>query len=180
MPNTEKVPRAVVSLSLTEEEYVRAYGLSSRLNGAMRTSRSVGVLIMGLSVLAAVAFRENVALSLILLGLGLIFGSQPMWSVRRKTEREARRSYQDFLALYPAGRVSFFEDEMVVESEALCRRDPYALLEAAEGETGFLILREDGSFLPVKKAALKGSGAGGDMEEFLRTAFARRLRRVRF
>ena len=97
---------------------------------------------------------------------------------RFRTKKEARQRAAGFSALYPEGRLLFFEDEAVTESGLLCRRDPYARLAAAETPTLFVILREDGSFVPFRKDALIGCG-GGDAAAFLQTAFARRLRRVR-
>ncbi len=170
-------PRAVFSVSITEEEYLRAARVASRNGGRLRVVWTGFVLCAALTLTVAGALAAYPWAALWLCAVGGTIALVTLCLMRYAFLRTAARDYRVFSAVFSTTEVTLWEDTLEYSGTSCCRKEAYALFSRlVENETQFLLLRDDGTFLLLPKQAFPTDGHAAD---FLRVTFARKYRRTR-
>lgn len=171
-------PRAAFLMTVTQQEYVAAALVASRLTGRLHTMRRVVPVGVVLVVLLAWLCRTRPPVAVGVLIAGLLLWTAAALAARRSVESAAERDHAVFAAVLTPTTVTLWEDSLELSGEQLLRRDPYGCLSLL-GETAalFVPVREDGTFVVLPKRAMPVDS--GRAATFLRNTFARKYRRLR-
>ncbi len=170
-------PRAVLSATVTAEEYTAAARISSANGGRLRTAWVGFVLMAALTLTVAGSLLAYPWAALCLLLSGGVIALTALCLMRYVFERTTARNYTVFSATFPTVEILLWEDTLEYKGTGCERCEAYALFSRlVETRTLFVLQREDGTFLVIPKQAIP---ADSHAAEFLRFTFARKYKKKR-
>lgn len=170
-------PRAVLTVTVTAEEYAAAARLASLGGGRLRTIWVGFLLLAALTLTVASSLLAYPwAAGLLLLGGGVI-ALTTLCLMQYAFGRTTARNYAVFSATFPTMEVVLREDTLTYGSDACQRTEAYALFSwLTESRSLFVFRREDGTFFVIPKRAIPADNRAA---EFLRFTFARKYKKKR-
>ena len=168
-------PRAIITATVTAEEYATAARIASQNGGRLRTVWVGFALLTALTLTVAGSLLAYPWAAALLLLAGGVIALTSLCLMQYAFGRAVARQYTVFSAMFPSVTVTLREDTLVYESERCERTEAYALFSClVETGTLFVLQREDGTFLVIPKTATDESTV-----EFLRFTFARKYKKKR-
>ncbi|MBE6768352.1 MAG: hypothetical protein E7549_05500 [Ruminococcaceae bacterium] len=168
-------PRAVLTATVTAQDYAAAARIASQNGGRLRTAWVGFVLAAALTLTVAGSLLAYPWAAVLLLLSGGVIALTALCLMRYAFDRTTARNYDVFCATFPTVEIVLWEDTLEYKSERCQRNEAYARFSRlVETRTLFVLQREDGTFLAIPKAATDSR-----TEEFLRFTFARKYKKKR-